>query len=426
MQKLILFFCLMMVMLRISAQTTIHVIDTNQQKPISEVSIDVEAEFTDASESLLTDSLGNVVTHIPVPFVINVFTTGYLPVQMKITDVIKSITIPLLQLQQQLNEITVTGQYNVTTTDASVYNVKVISQDAIQQKNASNLKDLLENEIGIKVSQDNILGSSISLNGISGQNIKVLVDGVPMIGRENGNLDLSSINLNNIQQVEMIEGPMSVMYGTDALGGVINLITDQGNKHAVDVDGNFNYESIGTYNADGMLTFHNKQHNFLLSGGRYFFDGWNNPDTGRYQTYKPKQKIFAGGQYAFRSRDFDFRLKLDGSMQEIQNKGMPVVNPYNAYAFDDYYFTNRFDVSMFNEYRMNNNSKLTFTNSFSLYNHIKNTYRKNMVDLSQDLVSTVGTQDTSNFNSWLFRGAWSNVNPFHRATFQTGDRKSVV
>jgi len=137
-------------------------------------------------------------------------------------------------------------------------------------------------------------------------------------------------------------------------------------------------------------------------------------------TNPSKQQIFASGQYAFRSRDFDFRLKLDGSMQEIQNKGMPVVNPYSAYAFDDYYFTNRFDVSMFNEYRMNNNSKLTFTNSFSLYNHIKNTYRKNMVDLSQDLVSTLGTQDTSNFNSWLFRGAWSNVNPFHRATFQTG------
>ena len=55
-----------------------------------------------------------------------------------------------------------------------------------------------------------MLGNSISLQGISGQNIKVMIDGVPLIGREGGNIDLSQINLSSVERIEMIEGPMGV------------------------------------------------------------------------------------------------------------------------------------------------------------------------------------------------------------------------
>ena len=57
------------------------------------------------------------------------------------------------------------------------------------------------------------------------ENVKIMVDGIPIIGRLDGNIDLGQINLDNIERVEIIEGPMSVSYGSDALGGVINLIT---------------------------------------------------------------------------------------------------------------------------------------------------------------------------------------------------------
>ncbi len=53
---------------------------------------------------------------------------------------------------------------------------------------------MLTNELNVRLSQDNVLGSSLSIQGISGQNIKILVDGVPVIGRLDGNIDLNQIN----------------------------------------------------------------------------------------------------------------------------------------------------------------------------------------------------------------------------------------
>ena len=72
---------------------------------------------------------------------------------------------------------------------------------------------------------------------------------MPVIGRMNGSLDLSQINVNNIERVEMIEGPMSVNYGTNALAGVINLITKD-NVEGVQLNTNAYYESVGQYNLD--------------------------------------------------------------------------------------------------------------------------------------------------------------------------------
>ena len=59
---------------------------------------------------------------------------------------------------------------------------------------------------------------------MSGENVKIMIDGVPVIGRQNGNLDLSQLNLLGIEHVEIIEGPLSVNYGNNALVGTINLI----------------------------------------------------------------------------------------------------------------------------------------------------------------------------------------------------------
>jgi len=176
---------------------------------------------------------------------------------------------------QHLNDAIVTGQYGENSLKNSVFKVKVIDAQRIQQQGAVNLKDVLANEINIRINQDPALGSSINLQGVTGQNIKILIDGVPVIGREGGNVDLTQINLNNVERIELVEGPMSVNFGSDALGGVINIIT----KKAVAKTKRFNigtyYESIGQYNLDGGVNFGFKRTLWQINTGRNFFDGYN-------------------------------------------------------------------------------------------------------------------------------------------------------
>ncbi|NRA50135.1 MAG: Plug domain-containing protein, partial [Phaeodactylibacter sp.] len=125
----------------------------------------------------------------------------------------------------KLEDIIVTAQYAPTESKNAVHDIYTIKQEVIEQRGATNLEQLLQQEANIRIRQDMVLGSSMSLLGIDGQNVKIMIDGVPVIGRQDGNIDLNQLNLNNIERVEIVEGPMSVSYGTDALAGVINLIT---------------------------------------------------------------------------------------------------------------------------------------------------------------------------------------------------------
>ena len=109
----------------------------------------------------------------------------------------------------------------------SFHRINLINKNKIERLAAVNLSDVVKMDASLSLNNDNILGSSLSIQGLSGQNIKILIDNVPVIGRLGGNIDLGHINLSNIERIEIVEGPLSVNYGTDALAGTINLISSK-------------------------------------------------------------------------------------------------------------------------------------------------------------------------------------------------------
>ena len=127
---------------------------------------------------------------------------------------------------KNLNELIVTGQYKPQSVKNSVYQVRVINNERIKQSGATNIQQVLNNQIGFRFSSDNTLGTSdVQLMGMSGRNVKILLDGVPMIDRGDIRESLNQVDINTIERIEIVEGPMSVSYGSDALAGVINIIT---------------------------------------------------------------------------------------------------------------------------------------------------------------------------------------------------------
>ncbi len=162
-----------------------------------------------------------------------------------------------------------------------------------------NVADVLKYQANIRIQQDGILGSGMSMQGISGENVKILIDGVPVIGRQNGNIDLSQLNIYNVERIEVVEGPLSVQYGTNALAGTINIITKKTPKKSLDFQGSTYSESVGHFNANGMIGWQNEQQSIMFSGGRNFFSGWSAIDTSRFKEWKPKIQYFADAHYHF-------------------------------------------------------------------------------------------------------------------------------
>ena len=306
-----------------------------------------------------------------------------------------------------------TGEIAPTTSSKTVQNVKIITFKNIERQGAFNLKDVLIKELNIRINNDNILGSSMSLQGISGQNVKILLDGVPMIGRENGNIDLSQINLTNIDRIEIIEGPLSVIYGTDALGGVINLISKKAvlnRDKPAQLTGNTYYESIGQYNIGGGGVVNvNKLMDFSANVNRNFFSGYNPDKSSRTMVWKPKQQVFGNFSILNEKGKLRIRFKTDIFNEKIENKGEPVINHVEAYAKDQYYITNRLTSSLSLDYKRDSSTYENLLTSFSYYNRDMITYLKDLVDpnLPPTLVDNRESQSRNYFLNFMTRGSYN-------------------
>lgn len=341
----------------------------------------------------------------------------------------KDYKFVLSEESQTLNSLVVTGQYSENSPEKAVQRITIISREKIEKMAAVNLKDVLSNEMNIRLSQDNILGSGMSLQGMSGENVKILIDGVPMIGRLDGNIDLSQINMNDVERIEIIQGPMSVNYGTNALAGVINIITKKNNKSKFEISANSFSESVGNYNVDGRVSYNKKKHALILSGGRNFFDGWIDgdrffyegeriADSSRYKSWNPKEQWFGKLNYQYAIKNGYIRYTLGGFHEVIKNRGLPKA-PYGETAFDDYYLTQRIDNAItINKKLKKHNFNLILSRND--YKRIKNTYFKNLTNLEQVLTENSGDQDTSKYDQWVLRGFIASTNDTTKLNYQVG------
>lgn len=111
--------------------------------------------------------------------------------------------------------------------------VTVIKKEQIRQMGALRLNDVLTEQTGLLMVNDH--GTGVQVQGFDPDYTLILIDGEPLIGRTSGTLDLSRIAVGNIKQIEIVKGPSSSLYGSEALAGVINIITDKSNGTNTDL-----------------------------------------------------------------------------------------------------------------------------------------------------------------------------------------------
>jgi len=319
-------------------------------------------------------------------------------------------------LKRELLEVVVTGQISETTAENSIHKIRIIGSKKLNSGLFLDLGSALSKELNINLTQDNILGSSVSIQGISGQNVKILIDDVPVIGRLNGNIDLSQISLSNIDRIEIIEGPLSTIYGTDALAGTINIITKKDGKSKKVL--NSYYETIGKYNYDLIISNNINNHTATYQLGRNYFNGWSNgqefsllptseiADERRHKQWKPKEQIFHKISYNIDEDTYSNNNYIERFYEKITNKGMPQ-GPYLENAFDEYYHTSR--TNMGSDIKMEGekyNTQLIL--AYNQYVRTKETFYKNLTNLSEFMLDDPSKQDTSEFNLWIAKMIISN------------------
>lgn len=314
------------------------------------------------------------------------------------------------------DEVVVTGQYEPQSVKKSVYQVRTINYDRIALRSPVNVQSVLSTELGIRFSNDLTLGTSdVSLMAMSGQNVKILLNGVPLLDRGATRESLNQIDVNSLERIEIVEGPMSVVYGTDALAGVINLITKKYDDDKLTIEAKVQEETAGDeyspFSDDGIhqenVSLNWQGKSWSAGGGvtRNFSGGWN---EGRYWDdpttveWHPKDQWLGNGSVGYRWKNFQVGYRLDYLNEVIRALGG--VNPNTEVATDKEYKTSRFNHQLRLEGRFND--RLSFNGAISHQDYSRRTLTTtlNVVTGDRRLSTDSAAQDKSVFKTTLFRG----------------------
>lgn len=224
----------------------------------------------------VTDTEGHYHFSLPGESVakVEVNYVGYVPLsQVLKSRGAKGETLRMSPDNAALSEVVVTA----TRTPKALKDVPVVTRlitaDDIAKTDATNIQDLLTEELpglefGYAMSQE----TSLNVNGFGGSAVLFLVDGERLAGETMDNVDYNRLNLDNVGQVEVVKGASSALYGANAVGGVVNLITKE-NKEPWHVNLNTRYRSMGDeWRSGGDISFNSGK--------------WNSNTSVQYTTMK--------------------------------------------------------------------------------------------------------------------------------------------
>ncbi|MBL4746861.1 MAG: TonB-dependent receptor [Flavobacteriaceae bacterium] len=185
-----------------------------------------------------------------------------------------------------LEEVIVTATRTKRQLSSLPLPVLLIGKKELKQSNTKRLHHLLNEQTGLITVPTFGGGEGIQLQGLSSEYTLILIDGLPLIGRTAGTLDLSRITVGNIKQIEIVKGASSSLYGSEALGGVVNIITDSP-KEGFNTTLDYSYSTHNKQDASLNIGYKKNKFSIATFANRYSTDGYDLTPGDGHQTIDP-------------------------------------------------------------------------------------------------------------------------------------------
>jgi vitamin B12 transporter len=182
------------------------------------------------------------------------------------------------------NRPPITTLVSATRRDTSVENVTrsvtVITKPEIERSGKTMVLDLLRGVPGVMVTQSGGFGreSNIFIRGYNKESTLVMLDGVQINNPNQSLASLEHLTTANIEQIEIVRGPQSVLYGADAAGGLVNIVTKPDAKKGIHGGGNASFGTFETFYEEGHLSGAAERFSFNTAGSRMDSEGLSEND----------------------------------------------------------------------------------------------------------------------------------------------------
>jgi len=402
--------CLFIQTVAFGQNTSIKLVDATTQEAMPYANVGLYKTDGSLLRGEITDANGVAKFNLDQVADFKVSFVGYETIEGRISKG-EHLTLDMTVQFDMLDAVVVTGQYGPQKADKSIYKIDVVGSEQMQQRGVNNLAEALSQEVNLRVNTNTVTGTTIEMQGMGGENIKFLIDGVPIVGRVDGNIDLSQINMDNVDHVEIIQGPMSVVYGTSAIAGVINIITKKNttNKNSGKINGYVDNNRSYVFGAYGSMI--RGKHTITASGNRNMFQGMDinmgsegemNAVDDRIMEFKPKLTYNGEIDYAFKNKDFSARLS-----SSIMNSRL---RDYTNAGTDFYYLTLRSINKITLLDKINENLSYNVVGSYTYFNR----------DVESLIQSEVLKTTTTRFDNIMTRGNFTYAKKDSKISYQFG------
>jgi len=234
--------------------------------------------------------------------------------------------------QLDMDPVVVTATRAERRADEVAVPVSVIGRQEIEAQGAARMTDLLASQPGLTINTDH--GSGLQMRGLGADYTLILVDGEPIIGRTAGTLDLDRLTTANVERVEIVRGPTSSLYGSEALAGVVNLITERpdaplggqvrtryGTHGTVDVSARLNGTQgpwQGSIFVDRYRTGGYDLAPGTLSPTRPGYVDYTAQARGQYEA-SPSTTLSLQGRLASQAQDYAVGISANGTQGEVRH-----------------------------------------------------------------------------------------------------------
>jgi vitamin B12 transporter len=328
-------------------------------------------------------------------------------------------TIPAIQAQtdSELNPVVISATRSAQNMSEVLSSVSVVTKADIEKTQSQDIVNILNTQPGLEINRTGAVGSatSIYLRGGNSNQTLMLLDGVPFSG-ESASGAISSIEMIPVSQIERIEilrGNASAIYGSGAVGGVINIVTKQGDGKPIP-EAVISYGSNNSKNAYLGYSGEVGDTKFSISGNSQLTDGFNSinpksfqdvnqsPNGYRGQSYRLSiiQRLGQGITFGVSSLANDSWTSLDGTSSPIDadyaNRQLKANSFYIKYAVNDRWLSQL-------TYSESDNKGQTYYNQFYLSgaNYVASNSRSSNKDSHQKF-SWVNQYDVNSSNKLLF------------------------
>ena len=202
-----------------------RVLDRDTGRPVPSAEIGVAGHATTLSDSAGRWSLPPLT---PGEYVLRARRIGYAPATIAVSRAsgdTSSVEIRLTPSALPLDEIVVTAARREQRLADVTVPTEIVTRESIEATGASSLAAALTEQTGIQFDGGHPSGAGVMLQGLSNERVLVLVDGQPLYGRISGTLDLARVPTAIVDRVEIVKGPQAALYGSEAMGGVVNVVT---------------------------------------------------------------------------------------------------------------------------------------------------------------------------------------------------------